>query len=101
MWSRFRLGWLTFWGRIANLAGLPAIVRAGDYHSRLGPSVRVRTSPLFTTVTVNGVDVYFYRLTGKIDGVGFSPSSDYSADAAQQSERSVLQSETPQPPARR
>jgi hypothetical protein len=24
-------------------------------------------------VTVNGVDVYFHRLTGGMDGIGFSP----------------------------
>ena len=30
------------------------------------------TTPLFTVVTVNGVDVYFYRLTGGIDGIGFN-----------------------------
>jgi hypothetical protein len=31
---------------------------------------------LFTVVTVNGVNVYFYRLTGRIDGVGSSPPGD-------------------------
>ena len=33
-------------------------------------SVSVRCGPLFTVVTVNGINVYFYRLTGGIDGVG-------------------------------
>jgi hypothetical protein len=28
---------------------------------------------LFTVVTVNGVNVYFYRLTGRLDGVGTPP----------------------------
>lgn len=76
MFGRLRLGWLRFWGGVANLAGFPGFVRSLDYESQLGVSVRVRISPLFTTVTVNGVDVYFYRLTGGIDGIGFSPSSD-------------------------
>jgi len=31
---------------------------------------------LFTVVTVNGVNVYFYRLTGRIDGVGSSVPGD-------------------------
>jgi hypothetical protein len=38
--------------------------------------VRVRASDFYTTVTVNGVDVYFYRLTGGIDGVGIAQASD-------------------------
>ena len=70
-----RLWWLRLWGRIVNLAGLPGLVRECDYASGLGPtSVRVRISPLFTVVTVNGVDVFFYRLTGGIDGIGYAPS---------------------------
>ena len=58
---------------MANLAGLPGFVRECDYHSEsLGVAVRVRMNPRFTVITVNGVDVYFYRLTGYIDGVGFN-----------------------------
>jgi len=38
--------------------------------------VSVRSTNLFTVVVVNGVQVYFYRLSGHIDGVGFTPSSD-------------------------
>jgi hypothetical protein len=32
---------------------------------------RQSVRPLFTIVTVNGVDVYFHRLTGGMDGIGF------------------------------
>ena len=65
--------WLRFWGRVANLAGLPGMVRECDYYSQsLGVTVRVRMNPGFTVITVNGVDVYFYRLTGNIDGVGLN-----------------------------
>ena len=47
------------------------MVRECDYYSQsLGVIVRVRMNPRFTVITVNGVDVYFYRLTGGIDGVG-------------------------------
>jgi hypothetical protein len=67
------LKWLRFWGRVANLAGLPGIVRECDYYSEgLGVTVKVRMNPRFTVITVNGVDVSFYRLTGYIDGVGFN-----------------------------
>ena len=58
-------------GKVANLAGLPGIVRECDYYSEsLGVNVRVRMTPGFTVITVNGVDVYFYRLTGDTGGVG-------------------------------
>ena len=90
MLSRLRLGWLRCWGGVANLAGFPGFVREGAYLSQRGVSVRVRTSPLYTTVTVNGMDVYFYRLTGAIDGVGFSPLSDCTRDSVPQSADSVL-----------
>ena len=69
MWSRLRLGWLQSWGWVANLAGYPCIVREGQYESpSVGVSIQVRASNLYTVVTVNGVDVYFYRLTGGFDG---------------------------------
>ena len=62
---------MRFWGRVANVAGLPGIVRECDYYSEsLEVAVRVRMNRRFTVITVNGVDVYFYRLTGYIDGVG-------------------------------
>ena len=65
--------WLRFYGRVANLAGLPGFVRECDYYSEsLGVAVRVRMNPGFTVSTVDGVDVYFYRLSGYIDGVGLN-----------------------------
>lgn len=90
MLSRLRLGWLRFWGSVVNLAGFPGFVREGEYVSQRGVTVRVRTSALFTTVTVNGVDVYFYRLTGGIDGVAVSPSADYMASGTGRLERSAV-----------
>ncbi len=60
-------------GKTLNVAGFPGFVRECDYESKsLDVSVRVRISPLFTVITVRGVDVYFYRVTGKIDGVGWA-----------------------------
>ena len=75
MWERLRLMWLRATGSLANLLGWPCVVRPCEYTSRLA-SVSVRCGPLFTVVTVNGVNVYFYRLTGRIDGVGSRPPGD-------------------------
>lgn len=48
-----------------------------DYRaSVVQASVQVKVRELFTIVSVNGVDVYFHRLTGKIDGIGVSPNAD-------------------------
>jgi hypothetical protein len=81
-WSIVKL----YLGKIANLLGYPAIVRECDYHSRtIGTFVTVKKRELYTIVTVNGVDVYFNRLSGSIDGVGTSRASDCSAPAVQES----------------
>lgn len=78
--------WLLFKeriGRLLNLSGAPGFVRPCDYHASITrANIFVRTNPLFTVIRVNGLDVYFSRLTGKIDGVGFSPPSDYTLDLA-------------------
>jgi len=79
MGTHLNLMWRKFWGKVANLAGFPIVVRETDYHSALGVDVKVRTSPLYTIVTVNGVDVYFYRLSGQINGVGLTAASDFGA----------------------
>jgi hypothetical protein len=70
------LGWL---GRLANLAGLPGFVRNGRYTSALGVDVIVRISPLFTIVSVDGFEIYFYRLSGGIDGVSVTADPRYTA----------------------
>jgi len=69
--------YIKFWiGRLANLAGYPAILRECNYGSEaLNASVRVKRLELYTLVSVNGLDVYFNRFTGVIDGVGASPVS--------------------------
>ena len=65
---------IRFWaGKVLNAIGVPAVVQPGTYESGVGPtSVRITVGPLFTVVTVNGVDVYLHRLTGAIDGIGYS-----------------------------
>ena len=76
VWARLQLSWARFWGRAANLAGIPAFVRECEYQSPLGVVVRVRKGRLFTVVTVDEVEVFFYRLTGRIDGVALSSPPD-------------------------
>ena len=58
-------------GKLLNLAGYPAIVRETEYQSRaLKSRVSVKRLELYTLISVNGLDIYFDRFTGKIDGVG-------------------------------
>ncbi len=58
VWTRLQLSWARFWGRVANMAGIPAFVRECDYRSPLGVVVRVRKGRLFTVVSVDGVEVF-------------------------------------------
>lgn len=76
MWDRIRTRWLIACGVLANRVGWPLIVRPAEYSSTLGVKVSVRRSEMFTVVTVNGIQVFFRRLTGRIDGVGLAPSAD-------------------------
>lgn len=60
-------------GKIFNLAGVPGIVRDCDYDATVyNARIKVRAGDLFTIITVDGLDIYFHRLTGSIDGVGAS-----------------------------
>ena len=71
-WSELKL----YFGKLLNVAGFPGLVRECAYHSRaLNAVVKVRKLGLYTVITVNGVDVYFTRFTGRIDGVGTSLAS--------------------------
>jgi hypothetical protein len=64
-------------GRILNIAGFPGFVRPCQYNATITDAyVAVRLSPRFTIVSVNGLDVYFHRVTGTIDGIGFSQTAD-------------------------
>jgi hypothetical protein len=76
---RVRLLVLTWLGRLLNLAGLPGFVQPGRYQSAIGVNVAVRVSPLFTVVSVDGFEIYFYRLSGGIDGVSVTADPDYTA----------------------
>lgn len=65
-----------FFGKLLNLVGFPASVSKCDYRSdALGATVKVEHRDLFTIISVNGLDVYFHRISGEIDGVGISRAS--------------------------
>lgn len=70
-------------GIALNALGFPAIVRECEYGGELGNKVTVRKTPLYTIVKVNGVDVYFTRLTGTIDGTGMVPNGERQKTADQ------------------
>jgi hypothetical protein len=68
------LKWL---GGLVNLLGVPGFVKDTIYRSHQhAASVVVRTGRRFTVICVNGIDIYFNRLSGRIDGVGASTSKD-------------------------
>ena len=58
-------------GKILNCLGWPGFVQETEYRGAgTHAVVRVKNTSLFTIVSVNGTDVYFDRLTGRIDGTG-------------------------------
>lgn len=58
-------------GGLVNAIGLPGLVREGEYQASTPHChVRVRRNRAYTVISVNGVDVYFHRLSGRIDGCG-------------------------------
>jgi hypothetical protein len=68
--------WRLYFGKLLNVLGFAALVRECDYRSEaIGANVKVEHRDLFTVISVNGLDVYFSRITGKIDGVGTSQAA--------------------------
>jgi hypothetical protein len=68
--------WRLYFGKFLNAIGFPAAVNKCDYRSgALGVTVKVEHRDLFTVITVNGLDVYFKRISGEIDGVGISQAA--------------------------
>lgn len=58
-------------GAILNVAGVPGLVKDCDYEVGItDATVKVRVRDSFTIIEVSGLEIYFNRLTGKIDGVG-------------------------------
>lgn len=60
-------------GMLFNIAGIPGLVQNCDYEAGVtDATVKVRVRDLFTIIEVNGLEIYFHRLTGTVDGVGTS-----------------------------
>jgi hypothetical protein len=75
-------------GSLLNWLQLPGVVREGNYTASCADvSVTVRCSSLYSVVSVNGVDVYFHRVTGVIDGVGITRAAHYKAGGIRESGR--------------
>ena len=86
--SRIRLWSRVFGGKVYNLAGIPGIVRDCDYSSSAYDArIKVRAKDMFTIVTVNGLDIYFHRLTGSIDGIGLGEASNCKPAEVRESEQ--------------
>lgn len=63
-------------GKLLNLAGFPGFIREVEY--RTGESfgkkwIRVSVDDLYTKISIDGLDIYFNRVSGTIDGVGGNP----------------------------
>jgi hypothetical protein len=58
---------------VFNLTGIPGIVRECNYSASVSNArIEVMARDMFTVISVNGLDIYFHRLTGKIDGIGLN-----------------------------
>lgn len=84
--SMLRLRARMLLGKLYNLAGIPGIVRECEYSSSAcNARISVKAKPMYTIISVNGLDVYFHRLTGAIDGVGLSAAPNCTSDEVRQS----------------
>jgi hypothetical protein len=77
-------------GSVLNSIGFPGLVQDAEYEAGICEGrITVKRLGLFTVITVNGLDVYFHRLSGKIDGVGLSRAADYKRGASLESAHPV------------
>jgi hypothetical protein len=91
-----------YFGMLVNSLGLPGFVQDVEYEAGIHKAgITVKRGGYFTVVSVNGLDVYFRRFSGKIDGVGFSLTSDCTLGPVPESGRSAVQPESWLPPIRK
>lgn len=57
-------------GELLHFLKAPGFVRPMDEYIAGGVSLRVKTSPRYTILVVNGVEFFFNRESGKFDGYG-------------------------------
>ena len=77
-------------GRLLEWLGFPGFVKPFVYRDESGSVISVRTSPRYTTLTIDGKEYFFIRETGKFDGIGAmspdtEPSTYCSADRTPES----------------
>ena len=61
-------------GRLLNKMRVPAAIRPVEIFDKIANRhVAVAVDDLFVTVTVDGRDYYFDRITGRFDGTGSAP----------------------------
>jgi len=69
--SLCRLRMLVAFGNLFNLAGIPGLVQECEYRANVTDAhIKVRVREIYTVIQVNGLEIFFHRLTGSIDGVG-------------------------------
>jgi hypothetical protein len=70
-WRRFK-DWAEWGiGRLLNVSGVPGLVQPTAIEDSVaGLELSVKTTPLFTILSVNGRDFYFQRKSGRFDGTG-------------------------------
>ena len=60
-------------GRFLNWLGVPGFIQPLEMDDLVtGWHLSIRVSPLFTVISVEGREFYFYRRNGKFDGTGMS-----------------------------
>lgn len=70
-WQIWRSRLVYEFGVFCNRVGLPGAVRDCDIEDELsGQSLKIRTSPTSTLISVNGRDYYFDRFSGRHNGTG-------------------------------
>jgi hypothetical protein len=72
-WLRLRSAAYEYAHHLLNRLGVPGAIRTMRHHDPLtGHAFAVHVGLYYTTVTVDGRDYYFDRLTGAFDGTGSS-----------------------------
>lgn len=67
-------------GKLLQKLGAPGFVRPIDYSDPVtGQRIKIRTSPLYTILSVDAKEFFFLRETGKFDGTGAMSLGDATA----------------------
>ncbi len=82
-------------GKLLDWLGVPGFVQPVDYTDpNSGQRITVRTSPRFTIISVDSLELYFARESGSFDGAGAMSPDDPSGLNRLQAER-IQQSGSP------